>query len=75
MIGILVDADGNRRIYYESDTGMTEFGPIVEKDLIYLRTTNDGYKAQFHYSSDGEKYVPFGPIFQTGSLAIGWVID
>jgi beta-xylosidase len=63
MIGILVDAEGNRRIYYESDTGMTEFGPIVEKDLIYLRTTNDGYKAQFYYSSDGEKYVPFGPKF------------
>ena len=63
MLGVLVDTDGIKRIYYQNDSGRFDLGPVVEQSVIYIRSTNDGNQAKFFYSYDDQTFIPFGPLF------------
>jgi len=63
LLGVVVDQTGEKRIYFESSTGVFQLGPVIEQDTLYLRSTNNSYNAKFYYSFDNKAFVQFGPEF------------
>ena len=63
LLGILVEKTGEKRIYFESSAGTFLAGPVLEQDILYIRSVNDGYKAKFSYSYDNVDFTSFGPEF------------
>jgi beta-xylosidase len=63
LLGVLVEETGEKRIYFEGSSGIFLVGPEPEQETIYIRSINDGYKAQFSYSYDAIEFTSFGPEF------------
>lgn len=63
LLGIRVDADGNKRMISNNNGKVTE-GPAIRKDVICYRTQNDGNQAFYEYSADGERFKRFGEPFR-----------
>jgi hypothetical protein len=64
LLGVHVDEQGNRRLFFDAD-GQVTTGPIVDGDALWIRTANDGNQARFAWSTDGQAFRDFGPTFTT----------
>ncbi len=64
ILGIVMDKNGEKHLYYESSINGTELGPIIEKSIVYIKTINEGDKAKYSYSYDNKTFVRFGPEFK-----------
>jgi len=62
LLGVVVDESSARRLFFNAD-GQETRGPVIEGDELWIRTTNDGDRARFQYSLDGETFAPYGPTF------------
>ncbi len=62
LLGVRVDGDGTRRLFFSAN-GKVTLGQAHESDLLWLRTTNEGDRARFFWSTDGTAFAPFGPTF------------
>ena len=62
LLGVLVLDDGVKRLFFNGN-GKEEKGPELVGDGLWIRTVNEGDRARFAYSTDGEAYVDFGPVF------------
>ncbi len=72
LFGVYVDVSGTRRLFFNDDGKLTS-GPVFNRDLLWVHTRNEGDRAQFTYSDDGEHFERFGPIFK---IAFGrWTGD
>ncbi len=63
LLGISVDEDGNRRLIFNNN-GKVEEGPIIRSDVIHYRTQNDGNRAFYEYSLNGQRFSKFGEPFR-----------
>ncbi len=63
LLGIHVEADGTRRLIFDNN-GKSKKGPVVEADVIYYRSANDGANATCSYGFDGKTWKPFGGPFR-----------
>ena len=61
-VDFVVD-DGNRRLLF-NDNGRPTKGPLVDNDILYLRTDIRAGWAAFSYSADGENWKTFGDRFE-----------
>jgi beta-xylosidase len=66
VIGVKMNEDGTRNIYFMDDKGIELVGPTVDKELIYFKTTNIGNVATFQYSYDNKDFENFGNEFELG---------
>ncbi|WP_394153764.1 family 43 glycosylhydrolase [Vibrio maritimus] len=64
LIGIKVNQDGEKRLFFMDKLGNTTLGEVYNEDCIYFRTENFGTSSYFQYSRDGEIYQDFGPEFK-----------
>ena len=62
LLGIRMDTDGAKRLIFNADGQITE-GPVIETDVLWIRTVNQGDQARYAYSTDGESFTRFGPEF------------
>jgi beta-xylosidase len=62
LMGVRVDDQGVRRLFFDTDGVSTE-GPVIQSDDLWIRTTNDGNQADFAYSTDGEHFTRLGRVF------------
>jgi len=62
LLGVRVDDDGTRRLFFSAD-GKVTLGQAVESDRLWVRTVNEGDQARFFWSTDGTTFAPFGPTF------------
>jgi beta-xylosidase len=62
LLGVLVNGDGSRRLFFDANGEVTE-GPEIAGDDLWIQTSNDGKMATFRYSSDGERFVDIGTSF------------
>jgi beta-xylosidase len=63
LCGISVDDSENRNLFFMNKEGEETMGPIIKGDQLFIQTSNNGNKASFKYSLDGETYESFGPEF------------
>ena len=63
LLGVWMKEPGKRFLFFEDTEGRETVGPEVQQDTLYVRTTNNGNRAFFEYSTDGENYERFGPEF------------
>jgi beta-xylosidase len=66
LIGVRMDNEGNRNIFFMDDKGIEIVGPTVEKEIIYFKTSNIGKVASFQYSYDNNHFESFGKEFELG---------
>lgn len=64
LIGVKMDAEGNRNLFFMDDKGTEIDGPSIEKAIIYFKSTNSGNSASFEYSYDNKNFERFGPEFE-----------
>jgi beta-xylosidase len=64
VIGVKMDEEGSQNIFFMDDKGTEIVGPIVEKNIVYFKTTNIGKVATFQYSYDNKYFVDFGNEFE-----------
>jgi hypothetical protein len=62
LLGVRVDDDGNRRLFFDAGDELTD-GPAIDGHELWIRTTNDEDQAGFAFSTDGERFERFGPTF------------
>ena len=62
LLGISVGKKGVKKLVF-TNTGKVTLGPVIRQDMIWLRTENDGEKAFYEYSLDGQHFERFGPEF------------
>jgi beta-xylosidase len=62
LLGVLVNGDGSRRLFFDANGEVTE-GPEIAGDDLWIQTSNDGKMASFRYSTDGERFVDIGTSF------------
>jgi len=62
LLGVYVEDDGTRRLFFDHNGRVTP-GPIIDADTLWIRTTNDGDQARFAWSTDEETFHDFGPTF------------
>ena len=62
LLGVTVGFDNDRRLFFDHD-GVPDIGPLIEQDVVYLRSDIDGPRATFSYSLDGNSWIRFGPEF------------
>jgi len=62
LIGVHVDDNGVRRLFFDADGTSTD-GPVIQGDDLWIRTVNDGNQANFAYSTDGTHLTRFGRVF------------
>ncbi|WP_052958742.1 glycoside hydrolase family 43 protein [Maribacter thermophilus] len=63
MLGVHMDDWDSRYIFYVNKRGEERIGPKISGDFFYIKTINNGNKAYFEYSLDGNVYYRFGPEF------------
>jgi beta-xylosidase len=72
LLGVHMDETGTCRIFSDDDGEITS-GPVFNHDILWIHTRNEGDRALFTYSADGEHFNRFGPIFK---IAFGkWTGD
>jgi beta-xylosidase len=64
LLGVYVEPDGTKRLFYDGNTKPTTVGPALSTDALWIRTTNDGEQARYFYSTDGARFEEFGPTFK-----------
>jgi len=62
LLGVRVNEDGARRLFFDANGKLIE-GPEINGDDFWIRTRNKGDNAWFSYSTDGETFTDFGPVF------------
>ncbi|MHB8899880.1 MAG: beta-xylosidase family glycoside hydrolase, partial [Thermoguttaceae bacterium] len=62
LLGIRVQDDGVRRLFFSAGREQTD-GPEIAGNELWVRTVNEGDQARFAYSTDGQSYTDFGPVF------------
>jgi beta-xylosidase len=62
LLGVHVDPNRAKRLFFDAD-GTISQGPVIETNILWIRTTNHGDKARFFFSTDGSTYQAFGPDF------------
>ncbi|MHC4178037.1 MAG: glycoside hydrolase family 43 protein [Planctomycetota bacterium] len=62
LLGVQVDGDGTRRLFFDAN-GTRTAGPVINGETLWIRTTNDGDRARFAWSSDGGTFHRLGPTF------------
>ena len=62
LLGISVDQAGTKTLVF-NDNGKTTAGPVIKRDVIWLRSHNDGAQAYYEYSLDGHSFQRFGAEF------------
>ncbi|HUT92939.1 MAG TPA: glycoside hydrolase 43 family protein [Thermoguttaceae bacterium] len=62
LLGVSVDPQGRRRLFFDGDGTLVD-GPPIATDSLWIRTSNDGDQASFAYSTDGRQFQAFGPTF------------
>jgi beta-xylosidase len=73
MLGITVDETGQKFFYFEDNDGEIELGSAVMDDILFIRSENESFQAQFSYSFENNSFTKFGPQFP---LAFGrWLGD
>jgi len=63
LLGISVGKLGVRRLVFDNNGKITT-GPVINEDVIWYRTKNDGRRAWYEYSLDGKNFERFGEEFQ-----------
>ena len=63
MLGVEMDEKGNRNLFFAGTEEKTLEGPIVSESILFVRTTNEGNRAWYEYSTDGKTFERFGPEF------------
>ena len=64
LLGVHVEPDGTKRLFYDGNTKPAKVGPALTTDALWIRTTNDGEQARYFYSTDGVRFEEFGPTFK-----------
>ncbi len=73
LLGVDVDSHGTRHLFYMGNDGVMVQGPEISEDCLTIKTRNQGNRAVFEYSVDGQRFLRFGPEF---TLAFGqWTGD
>jgi len=62
LLGVHVDAKGVKRLFFNANGTITQ-GPEIEADTLWIRTTNEGDRARFAFSTDGKTFENFGSVF------------
>jgi len=62
LLGVHVEPDGVRRLFFDANGQITS-GPVIEATTLYIRTANDGDQARFAWGTDGRTFHDFGPTF------------
>lgn len=62
LLGVYVRADGTRHLFFDANGKRTE-DPMLSGDNLWIRTSNEGDQARFAYSTEGQRYTDFGPVF------------
>jgi beta-xylosidase len=62
LLGINIHKNGKRYLFLNAN-GVIINGPEITSEILWIRTLNSGDKAHFLFSTDGEKFMKFGPVF------------
>ncbi len=62
LLGVHVQDDGTRRIFFDAN-GKFSSGPEIGENRLWILTTNDGSSARFRYSLDGSVFTDIGTSF------------
>ncbi len=62
LFGVKIQDDGSKKIFFNAN-GDLEEGPEIDSNDLWIRTVNEGDQARFAYSTDGQAYTNFGPVF------------
>ena len=63
LLGAEVKEDGTRQLFFMDKFGQKSEGPVLKGNELYVRTSNNSNQATYEYSTDGETYQRFGPVF------------
>lgn len=66
IIGVKMDQEGERHLFFMDDHGSEILGPGIKQKLIYFKSSNVGKMAHFEYSFDNKHFYPFAPEFALG---------
>lgn len=73
LLGVHVNEDGTKKIFYMDSMGVKTEGPEITGNDLYVRTSNTSNQANYEYSLDGKTFKRFGPVF---TIAFGkWTGD
>jgi beta-xylosidase len=62
LLGMHVRDAGTRHLFFNANGKLTD-GPQLTGDNLWIRTENEGDRARFAYSLDGQTFTDFGPVF------------
>jgi beta-xylosidase len=62
LLGVHVDEEGTRRLFFDA-RGQVTAGPVIDADTLWIRTSNDGDQARFAWSTDEQTFHELGPTF------------
>jgi beta-xylosidase len=63
LLGVKMNENGNRNLFFLGTDESIMEGPEISENSLFVRTTNEGNKAWYEYSTDGETFERFGTEF------------
>ncbi|MHC4755435.1 MAG: glycoside hydrolase family 43 protein [Planctomycetota bacterium] len=63
LLGVSVGKSGVKRLVFNNNDKVT-VGPVIDEDVIWYRTINEGRRAWYEYSLEGKNFERFGEEFQ-----------